>query len=75
MKNLEMNQMEEIQGGGCGWQGWAGFGVLVVVGVVAGAAIISTGGTAAVLMGTMAGKVTAGALTVAGISNIADYCD
>ena len=45
MKNLELTQMEQIEAGGCGGFGWAGFGLIAL----AGAGVITavaTGGAA-----------------------------
>lgn len=75
MKTLELNQMEQIEAGGCGSFGWAGFGALVLVGVVAGAAIISTGGAAAAFLATGGGKVAAAWLTAGGLGAIDADCD
>lgn len=74
MKTLELQEMEQIEGGACLSQ-WIGFGVLVAVGVVAVAAVVSTGGAAAVLMASVGGKLTAGALTVGGLGLIGAGCD
>ena len=75
MKNLELNKMEQIEAGGCGGLGWAGFGALILVGIVAGAAIISTGGAAAALLATGGGKLAAATLTAAGVGAIDADCD
>jgi hypothetical protein len=76
---LDRDEMEETvggyhrPGGGGGWRCWSGFGLLVVVGVVAGAAIVSSGGTAAALLATGGGKLGAATLTAGGLS-LLDYC-
>ncbi len=74
---LNRDEMEEMVGGSATGGGgkkssslqcWSGFGFLLVVGVVAGAAVVSSGGVAAVFMATGAGQFAAAGITASGVA-------
>ena len=71
MKKLELNQMENVQGGKCGAVGWAGFAVAVVVSAAVIGSVAS-GGTFAPVLLTAAGKFATASLTAAGLGTMAE---
>jgi len=73
MKALSIERMEMVRGGGCNGIGYAGFGVVAVVGICV-IASVATGGAALPFLLTAAGKFSVATLTAAGVGAMYDGC-
>ena len=74
MKNLELTQMENVNGGECRGIGWAGFGLVALAGTAVIVSVAS-GGTLLPVMLTIGGKAATATVTASGFSAMVADCD